>query len=233
MNPKQFVAALSAQSFENAFNPYRDRCVIHDRAGAPSTRARTLARMLKAAERTELDSLWVGRDLGYRGGRRTGLALTDDVYLATHAARWGIAAVRPTKGPLVAERTAAVVWAALQKIDAAIFLWNVFPFHPHVPRDPFTNRTHNARERAGGEVILCELIALLRPGRCVAIGAEAALSVARVAPKCKMLKVRHPSYGGQKAFLSQINEYYGLCKGREASLTHQGRETAKMLLPFD
>jgi hypothetical protein len=208
MGPKQFVAALSAQSFANAFNPYADRCAGHDKAEAPRMRARLLARMLEAAMRSELDSLWVGRDLGYRGGRRTGLALTDDVHLAAQAGRWGIVAARPTKGPPVAERTAAVVWGELQKLDDTIFLWNVFPFHPHAPDDPFSNRTHNALERAAGEAILSELIALLRPKRFVAIGNDAALSVARFAPQGKMLEVRHPSYGGQSEFRLGISRFY-------------------------
>jgi hypothetical protein len=208
MGPKKFVAALGAQSFANAFNPYADRCMVHDKAEAPRMRARLLARMLGAAMQSELDSLWVGRDLGYRGGRRTGLALTDDVHLAAQAGRWGIVAARATKGPPVAERTAAVVWGELQKRDLNIFLWNAFPFHPHAPDHPFSNRAHNALERAAGEAILADLIALLRPKRLVAIGNEAALSVARIAPQAKILKVRHPSYGGQTEFLSGINQLY-------------------------
>jgi len=27
------------------------------------------------------NTIWMGRDLGYRGGRRTGLALTDEAHL--------------------------------------------------------------------------------------------------------------------------------------------------------
>ena len=50
----------------------------------------------------ELDAIWVGRDLGYRGGRRTGLALTDDVYFADHLERWGLDVQRPTYGKPVA-----------------------------------------------------------------------------------------------------------------------------------
>jgi hypothetical protein len=67
--------------------------------------------MLNAAASTEIDALWIGRDLGYRGGRRTGLALTDDVHLSIHVTRWNISVQWATTGSMVAERTAAVIWS--------------------------------------------------------------------------------------------------------------------------
>ena len=84
--------------------------------------------MLKAATHRDIDALWIGRDLGYRGGRRTGLALTDDVHLSIHATRWNVAVERRMTGSMVAERTAAVIWSMLALVAAPVFLWNVFPF---------------------------------------------------------------------------------------------------------
>src|ERR1700683_3948629 len=156
-----------------------------------------LLSMLQAAVEVEIDSMWIGRDLGYRGGRRTGLALTDDVHIHVHAARWGISANRPTKGQAVAERTAAVIWDVLSGIDAPIFLWNVFPLHPHDSDDPFSNRSHNSRERRAGEELLFELIRFLKPRRLIAIGNDAAQTASRLTDAHEVLQVRHPSYGGQ------------------------------------
>lgn len=210
MSTQSFVHAVLQLSFEHTFNPYTDHCAIFDRANAARTRAAALTAMLESAMSGPVDAIWIGRDLGYRGGRRTGLALTDEVNANTHMQRWGVEIERPTVGDIVAERTAAVIWAMLAQIDARIFLWNVFPLHPHEPDRPFTNRAHNAKERRAGEDILAMLIELLQPRRIFAIGNDAALAVTRIDSTLPTIAVRHPSYGGQTQFLRQISSVYNL-----------------------
>lgn len=211
MKTHPFVEAVALLQFENCFNPYSDRCEVHDRRDAPRRRTAALSAMLRCALDEPVDSIWIGRDLGYRGGRRTGMALTDDVHMSHHAKRWDLdlVAERPTIGNAVAERTAAVIWNMLKHIDARIFLWNVFPLHPHESGDPFTNRQHNARERRAGEEVLQQLIDLLRPSRIVAIGNDAAAAAHRITDKVPVICARHPSYGGQIQFQEQISELYG------------------------
>ena len=205
-----FVSAVASLRFGNAFNPYADRCEVHDRKDAPQRRARALSAVVEQASALEVDALWIGRDLGYRGGRRTGLALTDDVHIERHAQRWNVKVARQTVGEPVSERTAAVIWGMLDQIDKPVFLWNVFPLHPHDPDSPFTNRQHNARERQAGEEILCLLLNLLRPKRVLAIGNDAFSVASRVADRCPVTLVRHPSYGGQRQFEKQVTELYDL-----------------------
>lgn len=210
MNPVDFVEALCAMQFENVFNPYSSKCDVHDLDDAPRRRSDALFAMLKIASSVEVDAIWIGRDLGYRGGRRTGLALTDDVHISAHAARWGIITERATKGEPVVERTAAVIWSVLSQIKASVFLWNVFPLHPHENGDPFSNRSHNSNERQAGEEILAQLIFLLRPKRLIAIGNDAAKTANRLTSSLKVHEIRHPSYGGQTQFLKQTRELYSL-----------------------
>lgn len=210
MNLTQFTAALSDLNFENVFNPYSNRCPVHDLDDAPRQRMQTLVSILEMAVERDMDSIWIGRDLGHRGGRRTGLAFTDDMHLHEHAERWELSYERPTKGEPMAERTAAVVWRVLSQIEAPIFLWNVFPLHPHESGNPFSNRSHNFRERRMGEEILAELIRLLEPCRLIAIGNNAARTALRLADQHEVVQVRHPSYGGQKKFLAQMYDLYGL-----------------------
>ena len=210
MTPRKFVDSLRDLRFENVFNPYADRCDIHDVNDAPARRTKALLELLEAAVQAEVDALWIGRDLGHRGGRRTGLALTDDVHLTIHATRWNVSIERATTGSMVAERTAAVIWSLLALVPAPVFLWNVFPLHPHEPNDPFTNRAHRPHERAAGGALLAELIAMLRPRRIVAIGNDAAKAVAKTPANIEVHQVRHPSYGGQPEFISQIQHLYDL-----------------------
>jgi len=173
--------------------------------------------MLEMASEVEIDSIWIGRDLGYRGGRRTGMALTDDVHMYAHAERWGVSIERSTKGKAVAERTAAVIWNVLSQVDVPIFLWNVFPLHPHEHSKPFSNRPHNSEERQIGENILAELIELLKPNCLIAVGNNAAKTAHRLANGREVTKVRHPSYGGQSMFVSQMTELYELQHSEETN----------------
>jgi hypothetical protein len=212
MKPSEFVNSIQELRFDNVFNPYADRCSVHDVSDAPSRRAAALLELLEAAVDTEVEAFWIGRDLGYRGGRRTGLALTDDVHLAVHALRWNVSIERATTGSLIAERTAAVIWSMLALVPAAVFLWNVFPFHPHEPGDPFSNRSHRPHERAVGEELLAQLIVMLRPRRLVAIGNDAAKTAHRLGGDAEIIQVRHPSYGGQRDFINQVECLYGLCR---------------------
>ena len=211
MNAESFVRDICSLSFEHTFNPYSDRCEVYDYFDAPQRRKKLLLKILTAASDMEIDAIWIGRDLGHRGGRRTGLALTDDVHLSSHAGRWGIKVDKLTKGPAVPERTAAVIWKVLSLISSPIFLWNVFPLHPYEADDPFSNRTHNVRERLIGEDMLALLIELLKPKRIIAVGNDAEKSAKKISgSNIGIVKVRHPSYGGQTDFMNQIHEIYDL-----------------------
>ena len=186
-----------------------------------------LQSMLKVATEQEIDSIWIGRDLGYRGGRRTGLALTDDVHICKCAERWGLPIQRLTKGDVTAERTAAVIWSVLSQIEVPIFLWNVFPLHPHEPGNPFSNRPHNALERRKGKELLSQLIFLLKPRRLIAIGNDAAQTAHRLSDQHTVIQVRHPSYGGQTQFLEQMCKLYNLQSG----LFQNPQYSAQLTLP--
>jgi uracil-DNA glycosylase len=209
LNPKAFVTLLSEVRLPAVFNPYVDTCKAHDRADAPARRKQNLQLFLEAALDKKIETIWIARDLGYRGGRRTGVALTDDVHLE-RASRWldGASFRRATRGPAVAERTAAVVWKVLSEIDEPVFLWNVFPFHPHEPSDPFSNRCHTREERLIALPLLETLIDMIRPRQLVAIGRDAQLALADI--ETPVATVRHPSYGGQTEFMSGLYSLYGV-----------------------
>jgi hypothetical protein len=205
------------------FNPYSDCCPEHDRPDADSVRRRNLLRCLEFAIEARVDTIWIARDLGYRGGRRTGVPLTDEVNLPVAASLMGqICLDRATHGPAVAERTAAVVWNILSQIGAPVFLWNVFPLHPHELTETFSNRCHTKGEREATWPLLLALIKLLEPRRIVAIGRDAAIALNGL--DVHLETVRHPSYGGQAEFLSGLSRIYGVA--------HASSDTKESKLPL-
>lgn len=207
--PKSFADALALIRLPSVFNPYADCCPIHDRTDAAHVRRRNLVRCLDAALAARVDTIWIARDLGYRGGRRTGVPLTDEVHLGRAAALMGgIALNRATRGPVVAERTAAIVWNVLTRIGAPAVLWNIFPLHPHEADDPFSNRCHTRVEREATWPLFTALIAMIKPRRIVAIGRDAGIALNGLDIAVDV--VRHPSYGGQTEFISGVNRIYRL-----------------------
>jgi hypothetical protein len=209
MKPVAFVDALAAVSLQDVFNPYSDRCTLHDRADAPQRRRANLLAVVEAAFGDGVDSVWIARDLGYRGGRRTGLPLTDEVHLQTFSEIYGgLPLSRATKGPPVAERTAAIIWKVLAEINKPVFLWNIFPLHPFEPGDPLSNRCHTRAEREVFREMLLTLLKMLRPKNVIAIGRDAHQSLCELSIDCHA--VRHPSYGGQAEFIRGMHELYKL-----------------------
>jgi hypothetical protein len=209
MKASSFVAKLASIQMENVFNPYSDICPVHDLSDAPFARRRNLTAYLQASKDLGADTIWMGRDLGYRGGRRTGIALTDESHMAALTRIYpGSKSNRATKGPAIAERTAAEIWSLLQFLDSPPFLWNVFPFHPHEIDDPFTNRKFTSRELEAVDGLNATLIAWLGIRRIVAIGQDAAAYAMRYG--LDVIAIRHPSYGGVREFREGMSRLYSI-----------------------
>ncbi len=205
---EDFVGGLAELRFADTFNPYADVCPVYDLPDAPALRRGALAAVIDRALELGTDSLWVGFCPGHQGARRTGLAFTDDYVLQAHGERWGIELPRPTTGKMIPEPTTQAVWKELHRIKETVFLWNVFPLHPHRPDEPFSNREPNAREYAAGREALKELIDALNPMRLIAVGNAAAKEVKGAGGGREFVKVRHPGHGGQREFAAGIRELY-------------------------
>lgn len=215
--PASFVEALSAIELDDTFNPYGDFCPIHDLPEAAKYRRENLRRCLESAVDARVDTIWIARDLGYLGGRRTGIPLTDEAHLGAAARLFGgITLDRATVGPRIAERTATITWQLLMSIGRPVMLWNVFPLHPHEPNNPMTNRCHRRAEREATWPFLVALVEMLRPKQLVAIGRDAGAALEGL--DIPVSNVRHPSYGGQAEFIAGIQKIYSLPRATERSI---------------
>lgn len=200
----RFVEAVAALQLNGCFNPYSDRYPPFDREDAPAIRRSNLRHVLCAAAEEGVVDLWIGLELGHNGGRRTGLAMTDDTHLEAHGRRFGVAhhLRHATWAGPAKELTASAVWDALDRTERSVFLWNVVPVHPHRPSEPLSNRRHTSSEREICLPHLHALIDLLRPKRMVAVGADASSALRRC--DYPHVLVRHPAFGGRGEFLRQV-----------------------------
>ena len=208
MTPRAFTRALATIDLPSVFNPYSDRCPTIDQIDAARIRRRNLTRYLGAARDVRVKTVWIARDLGHRGGRRTGVPMTDEVHLAEAGRHMGdVSLQRATRGSVVAERTAAIVWQVLERVAEPVLLWNVFPLHPHEPDQPVSNRCHTARERKATWPFMLALIDMVQPTRLVAIGRDAGSALSGL--DLPVDTVRHPSHGGQAEFIAGMKRLQG------------------------
>jgi hypothetical protein len=221
---QRFIERLAALRQDNVFNPYGERCPLNDRQDAVAIRRRNLEVYLSATIENGIDTVWFGRDLGYRGGRRTGVALTDEAHLPVLAKLLGSKLIQQaTEGEAVAERTATVVWGMVFEIKQLPFFWNTFPFHPFESGDPMSNRAHTRSELRKVWDLNLELLDILQPQKLVAIGNDAHQALSREGLECEY--VRHPSYGGQADFVAGLRRIHGLDRGDHRSSAGYGQQS--------
>lgn len=212
MSVDAFIRRLANVALPEVFNPWGQICDVHDRSTADAIRRRNLRRVLTEFRLQGCKNMWFGRDLGHRGGRRTGIALTDEAHLPLLGQRLGIVLEKATTTESVAERTATEVWLAISRHSETPLLWNAFPFHPHRPGDPASNRQHRRAEAAAVSHITLELLDLMAPAQVIAIGSDAAELLSRLG--VTSIAVRHPSYGGQAIFHAGIRESCSRARAR-------------------
>jgi uracil-DNA glycosylase len=81
-------------------------------------------------------------------------------------------------------------------------LWNAFPFHPHRPDEPRSNRPPTSSELEIGKQFVVELVALFGIEHVVAVGNRARDSLTSL--RIDHTRVRHPSRGGKREFAAGI-----------------------------
>lgn len=216
-----FIEALAAHEAPPAvFNPYS---YTH---AANATRRANLRLYLRERGVERPLILLVGEAPGYRGCRLTGVPFTSEAILLdgtafgqTRGYRKTGETDRPTR-----EATATIVWEQLGTHACTPLVWNAFPFHPHRPGEPWSNRTPRRTEIARGEPFLHRLLAMFAPQCVVAVGNKA--RTALTAWSIDHHHVRHPSHGGKQEFsadLTALLEARGHAEDRPRSTDNSGQ----------
>ena len=189
---REFAVCLASRPHtEGTFNPYRCPLARHNLT-------RYLTQVFNQPGRT---LLLVGEALGYRGGRLTGIPFSSERLLreAPHPFLRSLRDQLDVAGD-TSEATATMVWGALAGKRKVPLFWNAFPFHPHRPGEPDSNRAPSRREIEESKVYLQKLAQLYRPARIAGLGQKGALAAERALPGKKVILIRHPSYGGKAEF---------------------------------
>jgi uracil-DNA glycosylase len=202
-DPDRFFAALRTSTGGDVFNPWSDRDASTDLArDAAVARQRRLAAHLSAPVRFVL----IGEAAGYQGCKVSGIPFTSERLLLEGAIpRVTAPASRLTsRARPWSEPSATTVWKTLHTLGIAAdtVLWNAYPWHPHKPGTPHSNRTPTRSERLAGVEVLQSLLALVPQARVFAVGRNAEASLAELGIACTAL--RHPSMGGAMEFSRQL-----------------------------
>jgi uracil-DNA glycosylase len=173
-----------------------------------NTQRYNLQRYLQTASEHNSKIMVVGEAPGYNGCARTGIPFSSQRLLAEEVIPgllFGEAnGFRVKRDRAVHEQTAASMWQLLKPYGIIPLMWNAYPFHPHRPGNPLSNRKPSVSEIRDGQIYLLELLDLFGIERVVGVGrsAQAALEMAGVSHEC----VRHPSYGGKPEFMASMRE---------------------------
>lgn len=173
-------------------------------------RRENLHRYLIAMQQRQPSMMMVMEAPGYRGCRLTGVPVTSRKVMLEGVPELDFLGesqgYRDTSDSgfeaIYGEQSATIVWQTLATLRCVPLIWNTFPFHPHQPDKPLTNRAPRRDEIAVGSHFLHHIITLFRPSQIIAVGnvAAGALSALEV----PYIKVRHPAQGGKNEFVAGL-----------------------------
>lgn len=101
-------------------------------------------------------------------------------------------------------QTGSILWGTLADLQTTALVWNAFPFHPHLPGNPLSNRTPRAAEILIGQPFVRALLQLFNGSQVIAVGniADRSLTLMSI----PHVKIRHPAQGGKNQFISGLRD---------------------------
>jgi uracil-DNA glycosylase len=194
------IDLIASVQMPNVFNPWRDvddLDVSAANGGGPQSRRNRLLLHFQRSPRF----LLIGEAPGYQGCRFSGVPFTSERLLHEGVVpdlRWARFTTRPKPW---SEPSATIVWGTLTKLGIAeeTVMWNAFPWHPHKPDQPHSNRTPTRNEFVAGADILRKVIRQF-PGVAVVAVGQKSWNLLKILDMPANYAVRHPSMGGATDF---------------------------------
>jgi uracil-DNA glycosylase len=217
---KSIIHDLSTQNFTDSFNPYRDLCEYFDVPESCKVRKKNLENYFEYFSKFDAVDLWIGRDLGYKGGRRTGIPFTSENNISNLNSKLGLnLKIESNSKVISSEVSANTIWEIFNNLSNNIIFWNIYPYHPHEKGNQLSNRKFNREEEAFGLKILEALIHTLNIKRIICIGNDSYKSLKKIKiENILIISVRHPSYGGVNTFKEQISKIYNIKNSHQSDL---------------
>ncbi len=205
-----FVDDLAAvDSGERAYNHYAPTNTDN------ALRRANLALYLQHMAARQPDTILIAEAPGYRGCRLTGIPMTSRRVMLEGVAKLAMfGEARGYRNPqdegferIYNEQSATILWSTLAEIRAVPFIWSTFPFHPHQPQKPLSNRRPTKSEITLGIPFIERLLAMYRFSRVVAVG-NVADETLRKLGIAVTAKVRHPAQGGKNDFVAGLKALF-------------------------
>jgi len=182
------------------FNPYQEIDPTLDKPGADLIRQNNLFNYIQSYPKKPA-ILLVGEAPGWRGCRFSGVPFTSETQLVNNSLPFS--GNTSSQGELpYSEASATSFWKVIKPFHTEIISWNCIPYHPHKPGNSFSNRTPGRHEILEYLHMLREIIIILEPIQIVAVGRKAKVALEQL--DISFSTVRHPSHGGQKDFITGI-----------------------------
>lgn len=168
-------------------------------------RRKNLTSYLKKMREHAPAVLLVGEAPGYRGSGRTGSPFSSEKILLTHSffSDRSLFDIENREEPM-GEASASIVWKTFDTLGFYPLMWAAYPFHPHVPGNPSSNRAPRKEEVLAGKEFLQEILTLYPVEHIVAVGRVAEKTLGEMGYEAR--SIRHPSHGGATLFAKGLED---------------------------
>jgi len=178
-------------------------------------RRHNLHRYLTQMNAQQPHTLLVAEAPGYKGMRLTGVPFSSRKFVQEgiegvpiFGEANGYQSPPDEDNPAWSEQTATIVWGVLCAVRPLPLSWNTYPFHPHQPGKPLSNRKPRKPEIELGAVFLREIMTLFDFQSVVAVGNTAGDTLTQLGIEHR--KVRHPAQGGKNDFVAGMRAIFDL-----------------------